>query len=75
MRILASATQALLLSVSLWGVACSPQTIIHTSAPAANAPARGISVNGVGKANGKPNVARSTIGVEARAGTAEAWRR
>jgi uncharacterized protein YggE len=28
-------------------------------------------VNGVGKANGKPNVARSTIGVEARAGTAE----
>ena len=71
MRILASATQALLLSVSLWGVACSPKTIIHTSAPAANAPARGISVNGVGKANGKPNVARSTIGVEARAGTAE----
>jgi uncharacterized protein YggE len=40
-------------------------------APAANAPARGITVNGVGKANGKPNVARSTVGVEARAGSAE----
>lgn len=71
MRTLASVAQALLLSVGACGVACSPQTIIHTSAPAANAPARGISVNGVGKANGRPNVARSTIGVEARAGTAD----
>jgi uncharacterized protein YggE len=50
-------------------VGCTPHTVVN--APAANAPARGISVNGVGKANGKPNVARSTIGVEARAGTAE----
>lgn len=71
MRTLAWVAQGLLLSVGLWGVGCSPQTIVHTSVPAANAPARGISVNGVGKANGKPNVARSTIGVEARAGTAE----
>ena len=49
---------------------CTPQTIVNT--PSASAPARGISVSGVGKANGKPNVARSTIGVEARAGTADA---
>jgi uncharacterized protein len=50
--------------------ACAPQTVV--SAPSANAPSRGISVSGIGKANGKPNVARSTVGVEARAGTAEA---
>jgi uncharacterized protein YggE len=49
---------------------CTPQTIVNT--PSASAPTRGISVSGVGKANGKPNVARSTIGVEARAGTADA---
>jgi uncharacterized protein len=49
---------------------CTPQTVVNT--PSANTPARGISVSGVGKANGKPNVARSTIGVEARAGTADA---
>jgi uncharacterized protein len=69
---LALVARGLALSVGLLGVAaCTPQTVVHTSTPAANAPARGISVNGVGKANGKPNVARSTIGVEARAGTAE----
>lgn len=69
---LALVARGLALSVGLLGVvACTPQTVVHTSAPAANAPTRGISVNGVGKANGKPNVARSTIGVEARAGTAE----
>jgi len=61
-----------LVSMGLLGVAgCTPQTVVNSVAPAANAPVRGISVNGVGKANGKPNVARSTIGVEARAGTAE----
>ena len=69
---LALVARGLALSVGLLGVAaCTPQTVVHTSTPAANAPARGISVNGVGKATGKPNVARSTIGVEARAGTAE----
>jgi uncharacterized protein YggE len=51
--------------------ACTPQTIVNTSVPAANAPARGITVNGVGKVRGKPNIARSTIGVEARAGSAD----
>jgi uncharacterized protein YggE len=61
-----------LVSIALMGVsACTPQTVVNSVAPAANAPMRGISVNGVGRANGKPNVARSTIGVEARAGTAE----
>jgi hypothetical protein len=56
-------------SIALW--ACTPQTVIHQSTPAANAPARGITVSGFGKASGKPNIARSTVGVEARAGTAE----
>jgi uncharacterized protein len=61
----------LALSASALALACTPQTVINSAAPAANAPARGITVSGVGKANGKPNVARSTVGVEARAGTAE----
>jgi uncharacterized protein YggE len=61
------AAVALIASASALG--CTPQTFV--SAPSANAPTRGITVNGVGKANGKPNVARTTIGVEARAGSAE----
>jgi uncharacterized protein YggE len=61
-----------LVSIGLTGLAaCTPQTVVNSAAPAASAPVRGIIVNGIGKANGKPNVARSTIGVEARAGTAE----
>jgi uncharacterized protein YggE len=60
---------ALALSIASGGLACSPQTVVNTAMPA---PVRGITVSGVGKASGKPNVARSTIGVEARAGTAEA---
>lgn len=69
---LAFAPQAFAISVALSAVtACTPQTVISSAAPSANAPVRGISVTGVGKASGKPNVARSTIGVEARAGTAE----
>lgn len=59
----------LLASVGLSG-ACAPQ-VVSCPAPAASAPVRGITVSGVGKASGAPNVARSTIGVEARAGTAE----
>jgi uncharacterized protein len=76
MRILgtfASSTRASLASIALatagLSAGCAPQTVV--TAPSVNAPTRGISVSGVGKANGKPNVARSTIGVEARAGTAE----
>jgi uncharacterized protein YggE len=61
---------ALALSAAAMGAACTPQTVV-SSAAAPNAPARGITVNGIGKANGKPNVARSTIGVEARAGSAD----
>jgi uncharacterized protein YggE len=76
MRILGSSawSSGVLASVALavagFSAGCTPQTIVNT--PSASAPARGISVSGVGKANGKPNVARSTIGVEARAGTADA---
>jgi uncharacterized protein len=70
MRILDSLTY-LVLSTAALGAACTPQTVVTSAAPA-NAPARGITVSGVGKANGKPNVARSTVGVEARAGSAEA---
>lgn len=62
---------ALTLGVAALGSACTPQTVVSSAAPAANAPTRGITVNGVGKANGKPNVARSTVGVEARAGSAD----
>jgi uncharacterized protein YggE len=61
----------LALSTAGLASACTPQTVINSAAPSANAPVRGITVSGVGKANGKPNVARSTVGVEARAGTAE----
>ncbi len=53
------------------GSACAPYHVMQSAPPSANAPTRGITVNGVGKASGKPNIARSTIGVEARAATAE----
>lgn len=53
------------------GAACTPQTVVASSAPTVNAPVRGITVSGFGKVNGKPDVARTTIGVESRAGTAE----
>ena len=77
MRILDSSVRSrggllALLALSMPGISagCTPQTVVNT--PSVSAPTRGISVSGVGKANGKPNVARSTIGVEARAGTADA---
>ena len=77
MRILGSSVRSrggllALVALSLPGIfaGCTPQTVVNT--PSASAPTRGISVSGVGKVNGKPNVARSTIGVEARAGTADA---
>lgn len=50
--------------------ACTPQ-VVSCPAASASAPVRGITVSGIGKASGAPNIARSTIGVEARAGTAE----
>lgn len=63
---------ATLLAVSSLGAGCGPHHHRKLAvALAANAPARGITVNGIGKANGKPNIARSTVGVEARAASAE----
>lgn len=65
------------LFVALFGVvisasACAPHRHgLRLEVPAASTPARGITIVGVGKASGKPNIARSTIGVEARSGTAE----
>lgn len=55
-----------LVALTLGG--CSPHTVLHMS-PAGAQP--GITVTGVGKVHAKPNIARTTIGVEARAGTAE----
>jgi uncharacterized protein YggE len=67
--------RGLLISVGLLaasvGAGCAPHHVMHGAPPSANAPIRGITVNGVGKASGKPNIARSTVGVEARAATAE----
>jgi hypothetical protein len=60
----------LALSTAALSSACTPQTVVN-SVPSASTPARGITVSGVGKASGKPNVARGTVGVEARAGSAE----
>jgi len=62
---------ALVVALGGLGAACTPQSVVSCPAASANAPVRGITVSGVGKASGAPNVARSTIGVEARAGTAE----
>lgn len=49
--------------------ACAPHggRTIYT----ANGPVRGVTVTGSGKVNGKPDIARTTIGVETRANTAE----
>lgn len=62
---------ALLLASAGVATGCSPPTVMSCPAASASAPVRGITVSGVGRASGAPNVARSTIGVEARAGTAE----
>jgi len=51
--------------------ACSPQTVVQTATPSANAPAQGITVSGTGKVTAPPSIARFTIGVEARAVSAE----
>jgi uncharacterized protein len=53
------------------GVGCAHHVAPAGALPAVSAPVRGITVAGVGKASGKPDIARTTIGVEARAGTAE----
>jgi uncharacterized protein len=56
-----------LLSASLALGACAPHVV---SSPASGVQ-RGVIVSGVGKAHAKPNIARTTIEVEARAATAE----
>ena len=55
------------------GVACAPHHGHgrHHGLPSVNAPTRGITVAGVGKVSAKPDIARTTIGVEVRAGTAD----
>jgi len=46
-----------------------PRTIVQT--PATGAPVAGISVTGIGRASGPPNIARATLGVEVRAAAAD----
>jgi uncharacterized protein YggE len=67
----ATVSSGALLALSL-SAGCGPhQHKLLVEAPSGSAPTRGITVSGVGKASGKPNIARSTVGVEARAGSAE----
>jgi uncharacterized protein YggE len=53
------------------GAGCAPHVAPASAFPGVNAPTRGITVAGVGRASGKPDIARTTIGVEVRAGTAD----
>ena len=63
---------ALALPIVVAQVGCSaPRTVIRPSISPAGAPVEGISVTGTGKAFGQPNIARTTVGVEARAATAD----
>lgn len=68
-----SAGRGLLLLIGLAGLGSSAACAPHAAPalPAASAPIRGITVAGVGKASGKPDIARTTIGVEVRAATAD----
>jgi len=68
---LGSCSQVLGIALSVMGVGCAPHVAPAGALPAVSAPVRGITVAGVGRASGKPDIARTTIGVEARAGTAE----
>jgi uncharacterized protein len=51
--------------------ACAPHGARARTIVTSNGPTRGVTVTGTGKATGKPDVARTTIGVETRAATAE----
>ena len=70
---LTSSAQPLLLALALAGVSvgCTPHTIVN--APSANAPTRGISVNGIGKANGKPKTPGELMEHECLMQGVEAW--
>jgi uncharacterized protein YggE len=61
----------LVVLVSLSLGACAHHRGRHHGPQAAGAPPHGIVVSGTGQANGTPDVARSTLGVEVRAGSAE----
>lgn len=50
---------------------CAPHSARAHTIVTSNGPTRGVTVTGTGKATGKPDVARTTIGVETRAVTAE----
>lgn len=55
------------------GAACAPPaTVVTAPAPSLPAPIRGITVEGTGEASGQPDIARVSVGVEARAPNAEA---
>lgn len=56
----------------LGSTACTTNTVVKSVAAPAGVPAAGVTVNGVGKVSGKPDIARGNIGFEARAATAEA---
>lgn len=60
-----------LVALGSLGVACAPHARGKHGWPSASAPTRGITVAGVGKVSAKPDIARTTIGVEVRAGTAD----
>ena len=63
---------ALALSLVVVQAGCAaPHTVIRPGIPPAGAPVEGISVSGMGKAFGQPNIARATVGVEVRAASAD----
>ena len=68
---LGSSLLVMAVAVSTMGAGCAPHVAPAGALPAAGAPTRGITVVGVGRASGKPDIARTTIGVEVRAATAE----
>src|SRR5687767_252719 len=62
---------ALALSLVVAQGCAAPHTVVRPGIPPAGAPVEGISVTGMGKAFGQPNIARATVGVEVRAATAD----
>lgn len=63
---------ALLMLGSMTAWACSPSTtVVHAEVPSAASPARGVTVTGYGDAKAAPDIARTNLGVEVRAATAE----
>jgi uncharacterized protein len=63
---------AALAAFVLSSTACTTNTFVRSAAAPVSAPTGGVTVEGVGKVSGKPDIARGNIGFEARATTAEA---